>query len=125
MAKTIEDVGEASPSERRRHPRVPVVMSAHAERVGRRAHSEIAETVDVSEAGVALLASAAFRIGDVVVVTLELGHDLVISCRGLVVGATAHGSGRYIANIAFGSMDDEALLPLRRLVLAHLPGSHE
>lgn len=107
---------EGSVTERRRHERVPVRLSATLTRVGRRAQVEDVATVDLSEGGAGVEASEAFAVGDVVVLSVA-AEGVSIEHQGLVVGRRpADAEGRTVVNIAFKTMSDQTLRSLRRLL---------
>ena len=92
-------------------------LAASIERVGGRASvSGAASTVDLSEGGVQLKASAAFAVGDVVRVTITSG-EVSVEHQGLVVGREAASSKQLATlRIAFRTPDERTSIDLRRLM---------
>jgi hypothetical protein len=111
--------------DRRRHPRVPVRLTATLARIGTLAHVEEVDTVDLSEGGAGIMASDRFQVGDVVVLTVG-SEDVDIGYQGLVVGRhpadEETGRGRQLLNIAFKTMRDDTLRSLQRLLQTHGTG---
>lgn len=106
--------------ERRVSPRVAVSIDGQCERLGTRRHHERVMTIDLSDGGAAIEASSRLGVGDVVVLTLELGDDHAIACRGLVVGCRSTAPGKVTANVAFATLEDHERSLLRDLVTAEL-----
>jgi hypothetical protein len=104
-------------SERRAHPRRGIALPATVTRVGGRAIEGSGSTVDLSEGGAHISGVKGFSVGDVVVVTIN-GDGLVVTNQGLVVGAA--GSA---VHVAFKSLNEDAVIDLRRLLALGAPES--
>jgi hypothetical protein len=98
-------------AERRAHPRHEVALPATVTRVGGRALEATGSTLDLSEGGAQVSGAAGFSVGDVVVVSIT-GDGIAVANQGLVVGASPAGD----LHVAFKSLDDDAVVDLRKLL---------
>lgn len=98
-------------TERRAHLRHALALPATVTRVGGRALEATGSTVDLSEGGARVAGVPGFSVGDVIVVSIA-GDGVAVEHQGLVVGASAAGE----LNVAFKSLDEGAVVDLRRLL---------
>lgn len=105
-----------SSNEARRFPRKPVAVPARLLLSGAEAND--VSTVDISEAGVGIIAVAALNAGSSCVVALDLHADngrRRINAWGEVVYTQQIGPNRYRSGIRFTDMDSFSRLCIRKL----------
>jgi hypothetical protein len=119
MSTTDGSPSRQADADRRRHTRHPITLTTTCRRAGGRAHDEQVQTIDLSEGGAGILASDRFGVGDVIDLTLAVeGRDF--DYRGLIVGSRPTDvPGKVVHNVAFRTLDELRVQPLRRLLQAY------